>query len=141
VAQIDTAYHTLTPLLGSAAAGLFLLSLIASGVSSSVVGTMAGQMIMQGFLRFTVPLWLRRLVTIIPSFVIVAMGVDTTRALVLSQVVLSLAVPVPMLALLWFTSSRTVMGTRVNGRMLASVALLAALLVLSLNAVLLVQAF
>jgi manganese transport protein len=86
VAQIDTAYHTLTPLLGSAAAGLFLLSLIASGVSSSVVGTMAGQMIMQGFLRFTVPLWLRRLVTIIPSFVIVAMGVDTTRALVLSQV-------------------------------------------------------
>jgi manganese transport protein len=141
VAQIDTAYHTLTPLLGSAAAGLFLLSLIASGVSSSVVGTMAGQMIMQGFLRFTVPLWLRRLVTIIPGFVIVAMGVDTTRALVLSQVVLSLAVPVPMLALLWFTSSRTVMGTRVNGRMLASVASLAALLVLSLNAVLLVQAF
>jgi manganese transport protein len=141
VAQIDTAYHTLTPLLGSAAAGLFLLSLIASGVSSSVVGTMAGQMIMQGFLRFAVPLWLRRLVTIIPSFVIVAMGVDTTRALVLSQVVLSLAVPVPMLALLWFTSSRAVMGARANGRILAAVALLAALLVLSLNAVLLVQAF
>jgi manganese transport protein len=141
VAQIDTAYHTLTPLLGSAAAGLFLLSLIASGVSSSVVGTMAGQMIMQGFLRFTVPLWLRRLVTIIPSFVIVAMGVNTTRALVLSQVVLSLAVPVPMLALLWFTSSRSVMDARANGRILAAVALLAALLVLSLNAVLLVQAF
>jgi manganese transport protein len=98
-------------------------------------------MTMQGFLRLTVPLWLRRLVTIIPSFVIVAMGVDTTRALVLSQVVLSLAVPVPMLALLWFTFNRTVMGTRANGRMLASVAFLAAFLVLSLNAVLLVQAF
>jgi manganese transport protein len=140
VAQIDTAYHTLTPLLGSASAGLFLLSLIASGVSSSVVGTMAGQMIMQGFLRFTVPLWLRRLVTVIPSFVVVAMGVDTTRALVLSQVVLSLAVPIPMLALLWFTSNPTVMGARVNGKALAAVASAAALLVLSLNAVLLVQA-
>jgi manganese transport protein len=102
---------------------------------------MAGQMIMQGFLKFTVPLWLRRLVTVIPAFVIVAMGVDTTRALVLSQVVLSLAVPVPMLALLWFTSSRTVMGARVNGRLLGTVALVAAVLVLSLNAVLLVKAF
>lgn len=141
VAQIDTAYRTLTPLLGSAAAGLFLLSLIASGVSSSVVGTMAGQMIMQGFLTFTVPLWVRRLVTVVPSFVVVALGIDTTRALVLSQVVLSLAVPVPMIALLWFTSSRTVMGARVNGRTLAAVASLAAFLVLSLNAVLLVQAF
>jgi manganese transport protein len=102
---------------------------------------MAGQMIMQGFLRFSVPLWLRRLVTVIPSFVIVAAGVDTTRALVLSQVVLSLAVPIPMLALLWFTSSRMVMGARVNGKALAAVAAVAALLVISLNAVLLVQAF
>jgi manganese transport protein len=141
VAQIDTAYHTLTPLLGSASAALFLLSLIASGVSSSVVGTMAGQMIMQGFLKFSVPLWLRRLVTVIPSFVVVAMGVDTTRALVLSQVVLSLAVPVPMLALLWFTCDRTLMGVRVNGKALATVASVAALLVISLNAVLLAQAF
>jgi manganese transport protein len=140
VAQIDTAYHTLTPLLGGASAGLFLLSLIASGVSSSVVGTMAGQMIMQGFLKFTVPLWLRRLVTVIPSFVVVAMGIDTTHALVFSQVILSLAVPIPMLALLWFTSSRKVMGARANCRTLATAASAGALLVLSLNAVLLVQA-
>jgi manganese transport protein len=140
VAQIDTAYRTLTPLLGSAAAGLFLLSLIASGVSSSVVGTMAGQMIMQGFLSFTVPLWVRRLVTVVPAFVIVGLGIDTTQALVMSQVVLSLAVPVPMIALLWFTSSRAVMGARANGRALVAVASLATFLVLSLNAVLLVQA-
>jgi manganese transport protein len=139
VAQIEAAFHTLTPLLGSASAGLFLLSLIAAGVSSSVVGTMAGQMIMQGFLELRIPLWLRRLVTVIPSFVVVAMGVDTTRALVLSQVVLSLAVPVPMLALVWFTSRRTVMGDRANGTALTAFAFGAALLVLSLNAVLLVQ--
>ena len=68
----------LTPLLGAAAAGIFLASLIASGISSSVVGTMAGQMIMQGFLRFRVPIWLRRLVTMLPAFVVVAMGVNVT---------------------------------------------------------------
>lgn len=141
VAQIDTAYHTLTPLLGGASASLFLLSLIASGVSSSVVGTMAGQMIMQGILTFTISMWLRRLITIIPGVVIVAAGVDTTRALVLSQVVLSLAVPVPMLALVWFTSARAVMGDRANARALTAFALIAALVVVALNGILLGQVF
>jgi manganese transport protein len=75
VAEIETSYHTLTPLLGAAAAGIFLTSLIASGFSSSVVGTMAGQMIMQGFLRFRVPIWLRRLVTMVPAFAVIAAGV------------------------------------------------------------------
>jgi manganese transport protein len=65
VAEIETAYHTLVPLLGGAAAGFFLLSLIASGISSSVVGTMAGQLIMQGFVGFRIPVWLRRLVTMV----------------------------------------------------------------------------
>src|ERR1700730_2109248 len=88
VAEIETAYHTLTPLLGIGAASVFLLSLIASGVSSSAVGTMAGQMIMQGFVGFRIPIWLRRLVTIVPAFVVVALGVNATQALVLSQVVL-----------------------------------------------------
>ncbi len=91
VAEIESAYHTLTPLLGAAAAGMFLTSLIASGVSSSVVGTMAGQIIMQGFLHFHVPIWVRRLVTMIPAFAVVGMGVNTTQALVASQVVLSIA--------------------------------------------------
>ena len=72
VAEIETAYHTLTPLLGIGAAGMFLLSLIASGISSSVVGTMAGQMIMQGFVGFRIPIWLRRLITMVPAFVVVA---------------------------------------------------------------------
>src|SRR5215470_266406 len=86
VAEIETAYHTLTPLLGGAAATVFLVSLLASGVSSSTVGTMAGQMIMQGFVGFRIPVWVRRLVTMIPAFVVVAIGVNPTRALVLSQV-------------------------------------------------------
>ena len=93
VAEIETAYHTLAPLLGAASAGVFLLSLIVSGISSSVVGTMAGQMIMQGFVGFRIPIWLRRLVTMLPAFAVVGMGVDATRALVLSQVVPLLATP------------------------------------------------
>src|SRR5207237_4385757 len=96
VAEIETAYHTLTPLLGGAAAAVFLVSLLASGVSSSTVGTMAGQMIMQGFVGFRIPVWVRRLVTMVPAFVVVGMGVNATRALVLSQVLLSIALPLPM---------------------------------------------
>src|SRR5947209_3138633 len=82
VAEIETAYHTLTPLLGIGAAGVFLMSLIASGVSSSTVGTMAGQMIMQGFVRFRIPIVVRRLVTMIPAFIVVWLGVNATQALV-----------------------------------------------------------
>ena len=139
VADIEKAYVTLTPLLGAAAAGVFLLSLIASGVSSSVVGTMAGQMIMAGFVGVAIPVWVRRLVTMVPAFVVVAAGVDATRALVLSQVVLSIALPVPMLALLWFTSRRATMGEFVNARLMTVLAGLGAAIVLALNVVLLLQ--
>src|ERR1700730_8004087 len=105
VAEIETAYHTLTPLLGIGAAGVFLLSLLASGVSSSTVGTMAGQMIMQGFVGFKIPIWVRRLVTMVPAFVVVALGANATHALVISQVVLSIAPPLPMIAMLMITGS------------------------------------
>ena len=88
VAEIETAYHTLTPLLGVGAAGVFLVSLMASGISSSAVGTMAGQMIMQGFVGFRIPIWLRRLVTMVPAFVVVGAGRERDQALVISQVVL-----------------------------------------------------
>lgn len=141
VAEIETAYHTLTPLLGGAAAGIFLFSLIASGVSSSVVGTMAGQMIMQGFVGFRIPLWLRRLITMAPAFVVVALGVDATQALVMSQVVLSFALPAPMLALVWFTGRREVMGAYVNARRTQAAAIAGCVLVLALNFVLLGEAF
>ncbi|WP_232209683.1 Nramp family divalent metal transporter [Rhodobacter ferrooxidans] len=141
VAEIETAYHTLTPLLGGAAAAVFLTSLIVSGISSSVVGTMAGQMIMQGFVRIRIPIWLRRLVTMVPAFAVVAWGVNPTQALVMSQVVLSIALPVPMLALVIFTSRSDIMGPYVNRPLVRNLAILGAVVVLSLNAVLLVQTF
>jgi manganese transport protein len=139
VAEIETAYHTLAPLLGIGAAGIFLLSLIASGISSSVVGTMAGQMIMQGFVGFRIPIWLRRLITMIPAFVVVALGVNATTALVVSQVVLSIALPLPMIALLIFTRRRDIMGAFANSRLTNIVAVIGTALVLLLNGVLILQ--
>src|SRR5258708_11312988 len=141
VAEIETAYHTLTPLLGIGAASVFLLSLIASGVSSSTVGTMAGQMIMQGFVGFRIPIWLRPLVPLVPSFVVVAMGVNATDALVLSQVVLSIALPLPMIALLIFTRRSDLMGPFANGRLTHLAALIGTALVLLRNAFLVLQIF
>lgn len=140
VAEIATAYKTLSPLLGGGAALLFLIALIASGLSSSVVGTLAGQMIMQGFVGFRLPVWLRRLVTIIPAFIVVGAGVDPTRALVLSQVVLSLALPVPLVALVYLTRRREVMGVFANSTLVHAAAILGTALILVLNVVLLIQA-
>nr|WP_028228915.1 Nramp family divalent metal transporter [Paraburkholderia ferrariae] len=141
VAEIETAYHSLTPLLGAAAAGIFLVSLLASGISSSVVGTMAGQMIMQGFTGYRIPVWMRRLVTMVPSFVVVALGLNATDALVYSQVVLSFALPVPMIALIVLTSRRDVMGQFANRRGVVAAAWIGTVVTLALNAVLLLQTF
>jgi manganese transport protein len=139
VAEIETAYHTLTPLLGGAAAGVFLVSLLASGVSSSTVGTMAGQMIMQGFVGFRIPIWLRRLVTMVPAFVVVGLGANATHALVVSQVVLSIALPLPMIALLMFTRRRDIMGKFANSRFTNAAAIVATVVVFGLNIVLILQ--
>jgi manganese transport protein len=139
VAEIETAYHTLTPLFGAGAAGVFLLSLIASGVSASAVGTMAGQMIMQGFVGFRIPLWVRRLVTMVPAFIVVAIGFNATNALVFSQVVLSIALPLPMIALILFTGRRDVMGAFTNGVVTRVAALIGAAIVLGLNVFLIAQ--
>ena len=139
VAEIETAYHTLTPLLGVGAAGVFLLSLIASGISASTVGTMAGQMIMQGFVGFRIPILVRRLVTMLPAFVVVALGVNATNALVVSQVVLSIALPLPMIALLIFTGRRDIMGDFTNGRITRIAALIGTAVVLVLNFFLIAQ--
>jgi manganese transport protein len=139
IAAIETAYHTLVPLLGIGAAAVFMTSLLASGLSSSVVGTMAGQTIMQDFVRFRIPLSVRRLVTMVPAIFVVAMGVDSTQALVLSQVVLSLVLPVPMIALLVLSGRRDVMGAFVSRRVTQMAAVVAAAVVLALNTVLLLQ--
>ena len=141
VAEIETAYHTLTPLLGAGAAAAFLVSLIASGISSSVVGTMGGQVIFQGFFRRTIPIWMRRLVTMAPAFVVVAMGVGATKALVVSQVILSLALPVPMIALVILSGDKLIMGRFANTRLTRILATSSAGLILLLNAVLLYETF
>jgi len=139
VAEIETAYHTLLPLMGGFAALVFMTSLLASGLSSSVVGTMAGQTIMQDFVGFRTPLWLRRLLTMLPAFFVVAIGVDPTRALVISQVVLSLALPVPMIALLVLMFRRDIMGSFLPGPVTRIGAIVGTVVVLGLNLVLLAQ--
>ena len=130
VAEIETAYSTLTPLLGAGAAGVFLTALLASGLSSSAVGTMAGQMIMQGFVGFRIPIIVRRLVTMIPAFIVVWLGVNSTNALVISQVVLSIALPAPVIALLIFTRRKDIMGAFVNSRLTNIAAIVGTLLIL-----------
>jgi manganese transport protein len=139
VADIESAYRLLGPVLGKAAAAVFLVSLLASGASSSVVGTLAGQVIMQGFVGWRIPLWVRRLVTMAPSLIVVALGVDATRMLVLSQAVLSLVLPVPMLALIGFTARRSIMGRLANRPLVSLLALAAAAVILALNAMLLLD--
>ena len=141
VGTIQEAYKTLTPLLGSAAGGFFALSLLASGLSSSSVGTMAGQVIMQGFLHKEIPVWVRRLVTMIPSLVVVLIGLDPTRTLVISQVVLSFGLPFAVIPLIMFTSRRKVMKVLVNRKFTNIVAILVAVLIVCLNIYLLVQTF
>lgn len=141
VDEIATAYATLTPLLGAGAAGVFLTALLASGLSSSVVGTMAGQMIMQGFVGFRIPLLVRRLVTMIPAFIVVALGVKSTNALVMSQVVLSFALPAPLITLISFTRRKDIMGAFVNNRLTNVMAIFGAVAILVLNGILLLQTF
>ena len=141
IAEIETAYRSLTPLLGAGAAAIFLVSLLASGISSSVVGTMAGQMVMQGFVGFHIPVGLRRLLTMAPAFVVVALGVRATDALLYSQVALSFALPVPMIALVIVTGRREIMGEFVNSRATTAVAIVATVVILALNALLLAQTF
>ena len=97
--------------------GVFLTALLASGLSSSAVGTMAGQMIMQGFVGFRIPIIVRRLVTMIPAFIVVWLGVNSTNALVISQVVSSFALPAPVIALLMFTRRKDIMGAFANSRL------------------------
>ena len=114
VASIEEAHRTLQPLLGPLSSTVFAISLVASGLSSSTVGTMAGQVIMQGFLHRRIALWLRRLVTMVPAVAVIAIGLDPTRTLVISQVILSFGLPFALVPLVLFTSRRTIMGGLAN---------------------------
>jgi manganese transport protein len=141
VGTIEQAYRTLEPLLGPAASAFFGLSLLAAGLSSSSVGTLAGQVIMQGFLHRHIPPWLRRLVTMAPALVVIALGLDPTRTLVISQVVLSFGLPFAVVPLIAFTRRRDIMGVLVNRRSTTVVASLMAVLIIALNLYLLVTLF
>ena len=138
IADIGVAYHTLVPAIGIGAAVVFLVALIASGISSSVVGTMAGQVIMQGFVGFSIPVGVRRLITMVPAFV-VALSCNTMTAMILSQVVLSFVLPLPMVALIVLSSRKSVMGGFVTGKGTAFVAVVAMVLIVLLNVVLVGQ--
>ncbi|GAK49104.1 Mn2+/Fe2+ transporter, NRAMP family [Candidatus Moduliflexus flocculans] len=139
VASIEEAHLTLQPLLGAAAGWFFAISLLAAGLSSTTVGTMAGQIIMQGFLKHHIPVWLRRLVTILPSLVVIFIGLDPTRTLVISQVVLSFGLPFAVIPLILFTSRRDLMGDLVNSRLTTAAAWGVAALIILLNGYLLYQ--
>ncbi|HEY3082310.1 MAG TPA: Nramp family divalent metal transporter [Chloroflexota bacterium] len=139
VASIEQAHETLRPLLGDLSSTLFAVSLLASGLSSSTVGTMAGQVVMQGYLRRTIPLWVRRGVTMVPALIVIALALDPTDTLVLSQVVLSFGIPFALVPLIVFTSRRDLMGTLVNHRLTSVVAWIVAGLIIALNLYLLWQ--
>ena len=141
IATIPDASKTLEPLLGPAAKVIFGISLLASGLSSSTVGTSAGQVIMQGFIQRRISVWIRRLVTMVPSLVVIAVGLDPTRTLVISQVVLSFALPFAIVPLVIFTSRKEIMGTLVNKKTTTLLASVVALLILGLNVYLLYQTF
>src|SRR5438132_1569651 len=139
VQSLEGAHRTLEPILGGASSVLFALALTASGLSSSTVGTLSGQVVMQGFLRRRIPLFVRRFVTMVPAFIVIGIGLDPSRTLVISQVVLSFGIPFALIPLVVFTSRRDVMGALVNRTTTIAAAALVAALISSLNLFLLAQ--
>lgn len=137
--ELDQAYLTLKPLLGNIAALVFGLSLVTAGLSSTVVGTLAGQVVMQGFIHFSLPLWLRRAVTMLPSFIIIIAGLDPTRILVLSQVILSFGIALALIPLLNFTNNPAIMGTMVNRSIIRQAGWAIVAVVITLNLCLIKQ--
>ena len=133
VGSIEAAYQTLTPLLGNAASTVFAIALLASGLSSSTVGTMSGQVIMQGFLHRSIPIWIRRGITMLPALVVILLGFDPTRTLVMSQVVLSFGIPFALIPLVFFTRRRDIMGPLTNHPITTLAASLVAALIVLLN--------
>jgi manganese transport protein len=141
VESLERAHQTLVPLLGGASSALFAVALLFSGLSSSAVGTLAGQVVMQGFIRRRIPIVVRRLVTMTPAFVVIGLGADPSRTLVISQVVLSFGIPFALVPLVVFTARRELMGPLVNARATTIAAVLVAAVIIALNVFLLVQTF
>jgi manganese transport protein len=141
VGDIDFAFEQLKVLEGNTPAILFGVALLASGFSSSSVGTMAGQVVMQGFINRRIPLFLRRLITMLPALVVLAIGLNPSRSLVISQVVLSFGIPFALIPLLIHCRNRSVMGALVNRRLTTGIATVVVALIVSLNVFLLYRTF
>jgi manganese transport protein len=139
--SIEEAHRTLGPLLGSTSAVVFAIALLCSGLSSSTVGTMAGQVIIEGFLDVKFSIFLRRLLTIIPAIVVIAIGLDPLKILILSQVALSFTLPFALVPLLLLTGRREVMGAFANRKPARFLGWLAVAVIISLNLFLLWQTF
>jgi manganese transport protein len=139
VDSLEGAHETLKPLLGGASSELFAIALLFSGLSSSAIGTLAGQVVMQGFIRRQIPLFVRRIVTMAPAFVVIGLGANPSRTLVLSQVVLSFGIPFALVPLVLFTSRRSLMGVLVNRRVTVAAASVVAAVIICLNVFLLGQ--
>jgi manganese transport protein len=141
VDSIEGAYAGFTSLVGSGAALAFALALLASGLAASSVGTYAGQVVMQGFINRTIPLVLRRLVTMVPALVVLGLGLDPSRSLVISQVVLSFGIPFALVPLVLLTRRRDIMGKLANRGLTTVAASVVAGLIICLNGFLLFQTF
>jgi len=139
--SIEGAHAGFERLIGGGAALAFAVALLASGLSSSSVGTYAGQVVMQGFIARRIPLFLRRAITMAPALVVLAIGVDATDALVISQVVLSFGIPFALVPMILLTRRADVMGALVNRRGTTMLASVVAALIIALNAFLLEQTF
>jgi manganese transport protein len=141
VESLESAHKTLVPLLGSASSALFAIALLFSGLSSSAIGTLAGQVVMQGFIRRQIPIVVRRLVTMAPAFVVIGLGADPSRTLVISQVVLSFGIPFALVPLVLLTRRADIMGSMVNRRRTTVVASIVAAMIVALNLFLIVETF
>jgi manganese transport protein len=139
VDSIEEAHAQFGALAGGGAALAFALALLASGLASSSVGTYAGQVVMQGFIARTIPIVLRRLVTMTPALIVLAIGLDPSRSLVISQVVLSFGIPFALVPLVLLTRRRDIMGPLVNRRLTTVVASVVAALIIALNLFLIVD--
>ena len=137
--SIEGAHETLTPLLGGLSAFAFAIALLASGLSSSTTATLAGQIIIEGFLNVRFGLFLRRLITVIPALVVIAMGLDAYWILILSQVSLSVQLPFAIVPLVWLTARKSIMGEHANHPATTAVASVIAVVIIALNVALLLR--
>jgi manganese transport protein len=133
VNSIAAAHAGLGHLVGGGAALAFAIALLASGLSSSSVGTYAGQVVMQGFIRRRIPLFIRRALTMLPALTVLALGLPATASLVISQVVLSFGIPFALVPLLLLTRRADIMGALVNRRITTAVAGGIAVVITALN--------